>query len=195
MHSRPLFWVARLALSVVALCAIGGCASELVVHTITAQNAQFGRYRTFSFDPSVAAPDKYVVAPQSAEVRSHIEQASAKILEARGYTLAATGGSDLVVRVETGRRQSPVEETPLPPTGEAHDTGGTQIAFGGAPLDDERHDLVEGSFVIDAFDGQTHQMLWHSAAREVIDASHVDYDRLQRAIEKVMASFPARTSS
>jgi uncharacterized protein DUF4136 len=174
---------------------MGGCASELVVHTITAQNAQFGRYRTFSFDPTFAAPAKYALSPQSSEVRSRIEQASTKILEARGYTLAAASGSDLVVRVETGRRQSPVEETPLPPAGEAHETGGTQIAFGGAPLDDERHDLVEGSFVIDAFDGQTHQMLWHGAAQEVIDASHPDYDRLQRAIEKVLASFPPRTSS
>jgi hypothetical protein len=70
----------------------------------------------------------------------------------------------------------------------------TEIPYFGF-LDDERQDLVEGAFVIDTFDGQTHRMLWHGSAREVIDPSRANYDRLHRAVQKVMASFPARATA
>ena len=176
-----------MALSAAVVNAAGiGCTSALDVHAMTAPNVQFDRYRTFAFDPSLGAPEKFATSSESPEVRGRIEKTAVSILEMRGYTHADSGG-DLVLRIETGRRQSPRTEVPSVPSGDQ-----TQIPFELAPLDDERPDLVEGSFVIDAFDAQTHRMVWHGAAREVIDPGHVSFERIQRAVEKVMASFPVR---
>ncbi len=182
--SRP-FLIGTLAVAAIALGAASGCGSALDMHAATSPNAQFERYRTFAFDPEVSAPDQYATSPRSTEARARIEQIATTILEKRGYSLAA-GPADFVVRIEAGRRQpSAVTGAALPPKEQA------DIPYYGF-LDDERQDLVEGSFVIDAFDGQRHQLLWHGSVRAAIDPNRIDGERLRSAVERVMASLPAR---
>lgn len=185
MNSRLLLLAVNLAASAIAFSA-GGCSSALEVHAATSPSAKFERDRTFTFDPVAIAPNNYGNSPRSAEVRNHIEEDVQAILSSRGYAPATGRSGDFVIRIETGRRpQSTSEQPPLPPPEQ------TEIPYFGF-LDDEQQDLVEGSFVVDAFDGETHRLLWHGSVREVIDPTRLNYDRLHRAVEKVMASFPAR---
>jgi len=155
------------------------------MHAATAPNAQFERYHTFAFDPTAGSPDRYAESPP--EVRARIEQTATTILKSHGYTPATGRKADFVVRIKTGRWPPSTDAAALPPVEQ------TEIPYSGF-IDDEQRDLVEGSFVIDAFDAETHKLLWHGSARSVIDPARVDYDRLQRAVESVMAFLPARAA-
>jgi hypothetical protein len=53
-------------------------------------------------------------------------------------------------------------------------------------------DFIEGSFVIDAVDGATHDLLWHGSARAEVDHNGIDENLLRRAVTSVMATFPSR---
>lgn len=59
-------------------------------------------------------------------------------------------------------------------------------------LDQEERDFVEGAFVIDAFDRETRELVWHGSARTEINPGPIDDARLRQAVESVLASFPAR---
>ena len=189
MQSRPLLFAINLAVSAVAFCA-GGCSPAIDVHTATSPNTTFERYHTFAFDPAGVESGNSGNSARSAEVRSHIVEDVQADLQSRGYAPATGPKADFVVRIETGRRPLATGEPaqPLPPVEQ------TEIPYFGF-LDDERQDLVEGAFVVDAFDGETHRLLWHASAREVIDPTRANYDRLHSAVEKVMASFPARLAT
>ncbi|MGD0677701.1 MAG: DUF4136 domain-containing protein [Polyangiaceae bacterium] len=185
-----------------------GCRSAVEIHTIRSPLAHFDRYRTVAFDLSAQAPRAYTSSPHSAGVREHIEPIVARALEGRGYVLASNDHADLVVRIETGRREheAPIGTMPLgggvaglpSPSGGDSAAGGVNVpgpaaiepSYGGE-LDQEEKDLVEGAFVIDAFDAQTHTLVWHGSARTEVQTGPVDLERLRRAVESVMASFPA----
>jgi len=187
-----------------------GCAPAIHVHAIQSPDAHFERYRTIAFDVSRRAPAGHAASPRSADVRDHVRQLAAEILQSRGYRLAARDQADLVVRVEAGRREVEVPTgtgimplgggvSGLPEASRANDTPGnvpgpadmgTSEYHG--ELDQEEGDLVEGAFVIDAFDGETHQLVWHGSARTEVNPGPVDYGRLGRAVESVLASFPVR---
>ncbi|MGA3120333.1 MAG: DUF4136 domain-containing protein [Polyangiaceae bacterium] len=197
-------------LVLVAALMSGGCAPAIHVHAIQSPDAHFERYRTIAFDVSRRAPAGHVASPRSADVREHVRQLAAAILQSRGYGLAAHEHADLVVRIEAGRREVEVPTgtgimplgggvSGLPEASRANDTPGnvpgpadmgTSEYHG--ELDQEEGDLVEGAFVIDAFDGETHQLVWHGSARTEVNPGPVDYGRLGRAVESVLASFPVR---
>jgi hypothetical protein len=193
-----------------------GCTSALDIHTIQSPSAHFAQYRTVAFDVSLQAPSKYEVSPRSADVRDHVQQAAENILQRQGYVVATKDGADLVVRIEAGRREHKVPVTtgimplgggvagtPAPggaggaarlsaTSGEGNVAGPAEIAttYHGQ-LDQEEMDLVEGAFVIDVFDRKTRELVWHGFARSEINPGPVDYDRVRRAAESVLASFPA----
>ena len=82
-----------------------GCAPAIHVHAIQSPDAHFERYRTIAFDVSRRAPAGHAALPRLADVRDHVRQLAAEILQSRGYRLAARDQADLVVRVEAGRRE------------------------------------------------------------------------------------------
>ena len=140
-------------------------------------------------------------------MRAHVAQAAASILRRRGYVLASSDQADLVLRVEAGRREHTITTTlgvmplgegvagqPLP-SGEGSVPGPANIEpnYHGQ-LDEEKVDLVEGAFVIDVFDGRTGDIVWHGSMRRRVDSGPVDYEGLDRAVESVMASFPASSN-
>ena len=203
-HPAKLSWR---ALVVAAIGAAVHCTSGVDIHTIRSPAAHFERYRTIAFDLSAQAPNKYEMSPRSADVRDHVEQAAASILQRRGYILAPIEHADLIVRIEAGRREHkiPMSTGTMPlgggvagvstPAGEGNAPGPAEIepTYHGQ-LDPEELDLVEGAFVIDAFDGKTRELLWHGFARSEVTPGAVDYERVRRATESVLASFPATSN-
>jgi len=199
-EKRAASWVAR----VVGLAV--GCSPAIDVHTIRSPSAHFEQYHTVAFDLNPQAPSEYSLSPRSAEVRARVEQLAATTLQGRGYSLAPADHADLVVRIEAGRREQrvPMSNGTMPLGGGV--AGLPMTSSGGnipgpaaiettyhGELDQEERDLVEGAFVIDAFDGRTRELVWHGSARTEINFGPVDYDRLRRAVEAVLAPFPART--
>jgi hypothetical protein len=49
--------------------------------------------------------------------------------------------------------------------------------------------------IIDVFDTATGGMVWHGAARVVIDPTAIDDALLERATTAILATFPARASA
>jgi hypothetical protein len=195
-----------------AICGAGfACSSALDVHAIASPEAHFEQYRAIAFDVRQQAPSQYETSPQSGDVREYVTQVAKGILQARGYRVGIPDSADLVIVVEAGRRERKVVEQihtpvvgagPASVSGASSPSGASNTTLAGAPgmetyhgqLDTEERDLVEGAFVIDAFDGKSRQLVWHGAVRAEITPGRVDYERLRHAVESVLASFPARTA-
>jgi uncharacterized protein DUF4136 len=180
------------------------CTSAVDIHSLRSPAAHFERYRTFAFDVRAQAPNKYETSARSADVRDHVQQIAASILQSRGYILSPIEQADLIVRVEAGRRQYkiPMSTGTMPlgggvaglsaQTGDGNVPGPAEVeATYHGQLDQEELDFVEGAFVIDAFDGKTRDLLWHGFARTEVTPGPVDYARVRQATESVLASFPA----
>lgn len=188
--SRPLATFVRTAFASGLFGVAVGCAPAIDVHTIQSPSAHFDGYRTVAFEQSPRAPSDYSSSPQSAEVRSEVQEKATDVLHARGYALAKREDADLVIRIEAGRREHTVTTTTVKPTSPS---APVETEFHGE-LDQEERDLVDGAFVIDAFDGKTHMLVWHGAARTEITPGTVDSARVRTAVEKVLTSFPAAPS-
>jgi hypothetical protein len=163
---------------IAAFLSAAGCTSAVDIHTMTSPGAHFEHYRTVAFDIGSEPPSQYSSSAQSAEVRAHV------------YETALS----LIVRIEVGRRERrvPVNTSigmppSVPPAVEPEYAG--IVPYHG-PLDEEEKDLIEGAFVIDAFDGKSHELVWHGSAHTEIKPGSIDYDGLRHAVETVLAPFP-----
>jgi hypothetical protein len=124
-------------------------------------------------------PD-FTPSPQSSLVRQHVEQMTGTVLVAKGYAPVSVAGTppDMAIRVSAGRREREIRR----PVRVRPDW----------LVEDESEDFVEGSFVIDAFDAATDQLLWHGSARLEVEPATVNEERLRRAANAVLTSFPSR---
>jgi hypothetical protein len=160
------------------VCALMACSTAINVHTAVAPSARFDRYRTFVFETAREVPPAFEPSPRSSYVRHRVEEMSAAILIGKGYTLAANAPADLRIRVAAGRRTREIRR---------------QVrAHPDWLLEDEEDDFVEGAFVIDAIDNGTGEMVWHGSARVEVEPGKVDEERLRRAVNTFLASFPPR---
>ncbi len=164
--------------SALAAFALVSCTTALDTHTAVSPAAKFSEYQTFAVEPPTAEyPFEW--SSRSSWGRGVIQQQVTRVLEAKGYA-QPQGKSDLVVRILAGRRFS-APRPPTPPN---------------AWLDeDESSDLVDGGYVIDLFDGATHEMVWHGAARADIDPPRLDEDHLRSSVTSLLATIPSRSGA
>jgi hypothetical protein len=156
------------------------CAESVSIHTAVNPSASFDHYQTFSFGPAEGPPRGFTMSPRSAEVQRRLQPLIMAALVQRGYA-PASGKPDFFILFGSGRRTVAIHET---------------SGIGGDWLpDDENGDFVEGSLVIDAFDGARGGRIWHGASRAQIDPDHVDDALLQRSVSALLASFPSAKSS
>ena len=148
------------------------------IHTAAAPDAPFGRYRTFSFVTPQGAPPGYTAGPRSVEVQQKMRPLIAAALKDKGYREVAEGG-DFLVTHGAGRRDA---------------TGTRKLSRRAVALmgeTEQERTFLEGSLVIDVYDGITLQQVWHGAATAEIDTSGVNEQRLTQTVQNVMAAFPA----
>jgi len=146
------------------------------IHTVANPAVSFDGFRTFSFGPSEGAPAGYQMTARSAELQRRLRPFIAAALTQRGY-VAAPGKGDIFIMFGSGRREVSIHES---------------STIGGEWLpDDENADFVEGSLVIDAFDGSTRTKVWHGASRARLDPDRIDDKDLQRSVEDLLSAFPA----
>jgi hypothetical protein len=155
--------------------AISSCAEGVVVHTAANPGASFEQYRSFSFGPAEGPPGGYHMSARSQEVQRRLQPVIASTLQQRGYA-PASGKGDFFIMYGSGRREVARHEE-------------SAVADEWLP-DDESADFVEGSVVIDAFDGATGRRIWHGASQAQIDPDHVDDGLLGRTVGALLGSFP-----
>ena len=171
---RALAWLTLMCATGVA----AGCGPQVTVHTAANPAASFNRYATFSFGREESPPRGFQRSPHAPEVERRLEGMISVALAQRGYTLVP-GRGDFVVEFGAGRRDVVV-----------HDSS-DDVAGEWQP-DDENADFVQGSLVIDAFDGGTSGRVWHGASRAQVDPNHINDAELKRSVDALLASFPAR---
>jgi hypothetical protein len=179
----------RTLLPVLGLLASAACAGEnsdvapalsttsasTHVHMAINPAASFNHYRTYSFGPAEGPPAGYKTSPRSDELQRRLLSLIATDLEKKGYAPAA-GKGDVVIMFGSGRREVAT-----------HDE--SDITAEWIP-DDENADFVEGSLVIDAFDGAKGTKVWHGASLAKINPDKLDEQRLRRSVDELVAAFP-----
>ena len=161
-------WVASGAAGMIA------CVQPVGVHTASLKTAPFGSYRTFSLADPEGPPEGYKMSPRSAQVQRRLRPLIEAELQAKGYSLA-TGKGDFVVAYGSGRREVSIRHPQRAPWSD----------------EDENEDFVEGSVVIDVFDGSNDGQVWHGATRAQIDPDKIDQAQLERTVRLLLATYPA----
>jgi hypothetical protein len=174
--ARTILWP---VLALLATATIG-CTREVNVHSAISPTARFDTYRTFEFRANASAPAFYHTSDLSIDVCERVQVQASEALVRKGYAESTDGKPDLILWVAAGRRERRTREPePIRP---------------GWLEEDEEQDFVEGSFVIDAFDASTRELVWHGGARTQVDPREVDAKLLGRAVQSVMSRFPARAT-
>ncbi len=144
------------------------------LETTSASVASFERYATFSFEHPIAITGGYRESERTLPVQDRMTSLVAKALRDKGYVNVPTGG-DLVVVLGAG---------------EAEVTKTRRLTTTAAG---EREDFIlipAGALVIDAYDSRTHGRVWHAVVTGAVRAHGIDEDRLARAVDSMMVSFP-----
>lgn len=162
----------------VLFAATAACVSTrspgLLVETESSAAASFAAYRTFGFGPAEAPPAPFQVSARSFEVERRMRALISAELVRKGYAeQPGPGHPDFVIGFASGYAREP--------------------PFGGeAPL----FEMPEkGAIVIDAFDASSAAQVWHGAGQAQVDPEKVDDPLLQTSVERVLASFPARSTN
>ncbi len=156
------------------------CTSDLPpasIHTAASPNAPFGRYRTFSFEAPMGAPEGYTLTARSIEVQQKMRPLVARALLDKGYVEVAEG-ADFIVTHGAGRRDA---------------VGTRQLSRRAVALmgeNEQERAFLEGSLVIDVYDRATHDQVWHGAATAEINTSGINEARLADTVGRIMAEFP-----
>lgn len=162
------------ALITAAAASFTGCVRPVDVHTANLPTAPFAQYHTFSFADPEGSPAGYRPSPRSAEVQRRLKPLIVTVLQEKGYALAP-GKGDFVLAYGSGRREGEIYH-PV----RAHDW-----------LDeDEVDDFIEGSLVIDVFDGSNDGQIWHGASRAGINPDKIDPKQLDRSVRLLLLAYP-----
>jgi hypothetical protein len=153
------------------------CTRPVTVHNASLPTAPFAKYRTFSFGDPEGSPQGYKVSPRSAEVQRRLKPIITAVFQEKGYSLA-TGKGDFVIAYGSGRRDAAILHR-----ARSHD----------GMEEDEEDDFVEGSIVLDVFDGLNDGQVWHGATLAGINPEHVDPVQLERSVKLLLARYPSAT--
>ena len=161
---RAFPWVAALLLTA---CQTAG------VRTDFDPAANFTAYRTYHWLPSDAPRGMNPLMFR--RVKDSIDRS----LAARGYTLADAGDFAITFTVDERDRIR------------ADDYGYGWGGFGGwGHPGIDIYTVTQRSIVIDVYDATTRAAAWHGVVRRESYSGRVDYGRLDRAVDAVLAKFP-----
>lgn len=168
------------AIAIACAASTSACSQGVRAHTASLSTAPFASYHTFSFEGSEGAPGGYVMSPASLQVVKRMQPIITFELENKGYLQSPAHG-DFVVRFGSGRRVAEAD----------HVRNQYQLSL----EEDEPTDFVEGSIVIDMFDGASGGQIWHGSARTEINPDKIDQKKLVDSIDDVLKKFPHATPS
>jgi nicotinic acid phosphoribosyltransferase len=148
------------------------------VQTDYNHTADFSQYKTYSWG-KVKTTDPFFV--------TRVQNAVNQQLQAKGWTLAPTGGSVTVFATDNIHDQQEIQ-TMYDGLG-----GGWGPGFGSGVATTTTTDQNVGNLVIDLFEGSSKQILWRGLATENLSSNDVrNTKQLDQDIAKMFKSFPPK---
>jgi hypothetical protein len=146
-------------------------------------NADFGRYKTYSWE-KIQTKDPLLV--------DRIKDAVNSALAAKGWTLVPSGGDVEVFAIETTQNQQTLD------TFYNGFAGGRRWGFGGGFGDATT--TVEtyrvGTLVVDLFDSTTEKLIWRSSSSDTLsDKADKNTKNLDKGVNKMFQHFPPAPST
>ena len=179
--------------------ALLACASPIRTHVDRDKAADFGVYRTFAWvgPAPLARAKEGSTTPSfvSAIDDQRIRQAVDKDLQARGYRLVESPASaDLVVAYSVGSEEKVrVHESPMRATIHPYPT---HYRYGpwyaGSTVQVRQY--TEGTLTLEFYDRRTEQAVWVGWASKRLSRTDDSQELISRAVNKILADFPARSS-
>jgi Domain of unknown function (DUF4136) len=153
-------------------------ASFAQVKTDYDHNANFGQYKTYSWE-KVQTTDPLMV--------DRIKDAVNGALTARGWTLVDSGGDVCVMAIEITQNQQTLN-TFYDGFGGGRRWGGFG-GFGDATTTTETYQV--GSLVVDLFDAKTRNLIWRGSSSDTL-SNNADKNtkNLDKGVQKMFAHFP-----
>lgn len=166
MHRRTLIALAA-ALLTMPTAGIAGPS----ISTQTAPNTNFSSYKTYSWvQAQVSAGGNPIIQQQ---VLADVDAALAQ----KGYQKTDSGG-DLSLIITLGAREKTDVES-----------------WGRFGLQTSVWQYTEGQLSVDAFDSKTRQAVWHGQASQTVDPQKPNQAKIDAAVGKLMAQFPATAAA
>lgn len=134
-------------------------------------------------------------------IRGRIESSANRVLQAKGYHMAAPASADVLIAYHIGLQQKTetrVDQAPSMgvPTGmvcgrQRCATGWGWGYYGPPETSVRTYDYIEGSLIIDAVDRASGKLVWRALYREKIDTKSAEPARIDRVIDNAMKTLPA----
>lgn len=182
--------IPRLALIVLLLSLLGGCATGPRILTDGDPAVDVGAYGSFGFFEPLATD----TAGYSTLLTARLKAATRRQLEARGYAYDEVNPSLLVnfnvnIVEKTEIRSSPSVTAGFGYYGYRH---GMYGAWSGYPYDIESTNYRQGTLVIDVVDATRRTLVWQGVAEGRITRKLSDNpaSAVDTAVSQILASFP-----
>lgn len=141
------------------------------IQTQAAPGANFGAYKTYTWVQANLPSDGNPITYQ--QIVNDVDGALAQ----KGYQKAPSGG-DLSLIITIGTKDKTDVES-----------------WGRFGLQTSVWQYTEGQLSLDAFDTKTQLPVWHGHATQTIDPGHVKPEKVDAAVMKLMAQFPANAAT
>jgi hypothetical protein len=170
----------RIATSVGLMLLLACVSFAQQVKTDYDHNANFGQYKTYSWE-KVQTKDQLLV--------DRIKSAVNSTLAARGWTEVPSGGDVEVFAVETTQNQQTLD-TFYNGFGGGRRWGG----FGDATTTVETYKV--GTLVVDLFDAKTEKLIWRGSSSDTLsDKADKNTKNLNKGVNKMFQHFPPAPST
>ena len=147
-------------------------------------NANFGQYKTYSWE-KVQTKDPLVV--------DRIKSAVNSALTAKGLTEVPSGGDVEVFAIETTQNQQTLD-TFYNGFGGGRRWGGFGGGFGDATTTVENYKV--GTLVIDLFDAKSEKLIWRGSSSDTLsDKADKNTKNLDKGVNKMFQHFPPAPST
>ena len=155
-----------------------GVLSAQQVKTDYDRNADFGQYKTFSWE-KVQTQDQLWV--------SRIKEAVNASLAAKGLTPVESGGDVAIVAIETTRNQQTLNTFY-----DGFGGGWRWRGFGGfGDATTTTQNYKVGTLVVDLFDAHTKTLIWRGSSSDTLsDKSDKNIKNLDKGVQKMFDHFP-----
>ncbi len=172
--------------SLLAIAALGACASGPVLRSDHDPAADFSRYRTYGYVAQLGT-DK---AGYSSLLTERLKAATRTQMEMRGYSYSATS-PDLLVNF-SARVDSRTEVVPAPPMPYYGYRMGFYGPWAGWGWGNDVYQYQEGTLNIDLVDARRKQMVWEGVAvSRIRDADQVNNEAaIAQAVSAVFSRYP-----
>jgi hypothetical protein len=173
-------FVSKIAASIGLTAVLATASFAQHVKTDYDHSANFGQYKTYSWE-KVQAQDPLLV--------DRIKDAVNSTLAAKGWTLVPSGGEAEVFAIETTQDQQSLD-TFYNGFGGGRRWGG----FGDATTTVETYKV--GTLVVDLFDAKTEKLIWRSSSSDTLsDNADKNTKNLGKGVNKMFQHFPPAPSN